>query len=151
MVGKTISHYRILDKLGEGGTGVVHKARDTHLDRFVAIKVLPPERVAEPERKRRFVQEAKAASGSPRSSGSVGRSLARTSSTLPTGATPAPASPRRPARRSSRGPAASRIWTPPARAISAWGCAWSGKERANYAMDRHHSLTTGSVAGAGSD
>jgi serine/threonine-protein kinase len=42
--------------------GVVYKARDTHLDRFVAIKVLPPERVADPERKRRFVREAKAAS-----------------------------------------------------------------------------------------
>ena len=43
--------------------GVVYKARDTHLGRFVAIKVLPPEKVADPERKRRFVQEAKAASG----------------------------------------------------------------------------------------
>jgi hypothetical protein len=42
--------------------GVVYKAKDTHLDRFVAIKVLPPEKVADPERKRRFVQEAKAAS-----------------------------------------------------------------------------------------
>jgi len=62
MVGKTISHYEITEKLGEGGMGVVYKARDTHLDRFVAIKVLPPEKVADPERKRRFVQEAKAAS-----------------------------------------------------------------------------------------
>ena len=62
MIGQTIAHYQILDKLGEGGMGVVYKARDTHLDRFVAIKVLPPERVADPERKRRFVQEAKAAS-----------------------------------------------------------------------------------------
>ena len=62
MVGKTVSHYRVLEKLGEGGMGVVYKARDTHLDRFVAIKVLPPEKVADPERKRRFVQEAKAAS-----------------------------------------------------------------------------------------
>jgi serine/threonine protein kinase len=62
MIGKTISHYRILEKLGEGGMGVVYKARDTHLDRFVAIKVLPAEKVADPERKRRFVQEAKAAS-----------------------------------------------------------------------------------------
>src|SRR5215831_18228038 len=62
MIGKTISHYRILEKLGEGGMGVVYKARDTRLDRFVAIKVLPAEKVADPERKRRFVQEAKAAS-----------------------------------------------------------------------------------------
>ena len=42
--------------------GIVYKALDTHLDRFVAIKVLPPEKVADAERKRRFVQEAKAAS-----------------------------------------------------------------------------------------
>jgi len=62
MIGKTISHYQILEKLGEGGMGVVYKAQDTHLDRFVAIKVLPAEKVADPERKRRFVQEAKAAS-----------------------------------------------------------------------------------------
>jgi Tol biopolymer transport system component len=62
MVGRTISHYEILEKLGEGGMGVVYKARDTHLDRFVAIKVLPPEKVADAERKRRFMQEAKSAS-----------------------------------------------------------------------------------------
>jgi Tol biopolymer transport system component/predicted Ser/Thr protein kinase len=62
MIGKTLSHYRILEKLGESGMGVVYKARDTHLDRFVAIKVLPAEKVADPERKRRFVQEAKTAS-----------------------------------------------------------------------------------------
>ena len=42
--------------------GLVYRARDTHLDRFVAVKVLPPGRVADPERKRRFIQEAKAAS-----------------------------------------------------------------------------------------
>jgi Tol biopolymer transport system component len=62
MIGQTISHYRILEKLGEGGMGVVYKACDTHLDRFIAIKVLPAERVADPERKKRFVQEAKTAS-----------------------------------------------------------------------------------------
>ena len=62
MLGQTIAHYTILEKLGEGGMGMVYKARDTHLDRFVAIKVLPPEKLEDPERKRRFVQEAKAAS-----------------------------------------------------------------------------------------
>jgi len=62
MVGRTISHYEIIEKLGEGGMGVVYKARDTHLERFVAIKVLPPEKVTDPERRMRFIQEAKAAS-----------------------------------------------------------------------------------------
>jgi len=62
LVGQSLSHYQILSRLGEGGMGVVYKARDQHLDRFVAIKVLPPELVADPDRKRRFVQEAKAAS-----------------------------------------------------------------------------------------
>jgi Tol biopolymer transport system component/serine/threonine protein kinase len=62
MIGKIVSHYRILEKLGEGGMGIVYKALDTHLDRLVAIKVLPSEKVADAERRRRFVQEAKAAS-----------------------------------------------------------------------------------------
>jgi eukaryotic-like serine/threonine-protein kinase len=62
MVGKVLAQYRISEKLGEGGMGVVWKARDTHLDRFVALKTLSAEKLADPERKRRFVQEAKAAS-----------------------------------------------------------------------------------------
>jgi len=62
MLGKTLGHYRVVEQTGAGGMGVVYKARDLHLDRFVALKVLPPEKVADPDRKRRFVQEAKAAS-----------------------------------------------------------------------------------------
>src|SRR6266542_366290 len=62
MIGRTLAHFEIVEKLGEGGMGVVYKARDTHLDRFVALKVLPAEKVTDAERKRRFVQEAKAAS-----------------------------------------------------------------------------------------
>ena len=60
MVGRTVSHYTIDEKLGDGGMGVVYKARDIRLDRFVALKVLPTDKVADSERKRRFVQEAKA-------------------------------------------------------------------------------------------
>ena len=62
MIGQTLGHYRIVEKLGEGGMGVVYKAQDLHLDRFVALKILPPQELADPERKRRFTQEAKAAS-----------------------------------------------------------------------------------------
>lgn len=60
--GGTLGHYRIIQKIGAGGMGVVYKGRDTHLDRFVALKVLPPGTVADPESRRRFAQEAKAAS-----------------------------------------------------------------------------------------
>ena len=62
MLGTTLLHYTITEKLGEGGMGVVYKARDTHLDRFVALKILPPDLVSNEDRKRRFIQEAKAAS-----------------------------------------------------------------------------------------
>ena len=62
MIGQTLSHFEILEKLGEGGMGVVYKARDTHLDRLVAIKILPPDKVADRDRRLRFVQEAKTAS-----------------------------------------------------------------------------------------
>lgn len=62
MIGNTLLHYQILEKLGQGGMGVVYKARDLHLDRFVAIKILPQDKVSDPERRRRFILEAKATS-----------------------------------------------------------------------------------------
>jgi serine/threonine-protein kinase len=62
MIGRIVSHYEIVEKIGEGGMGEVYKAKDSRLNRFVAVKILPRDQMDDPERRRRFIQEAQTSS-----------------------------------------------------------------------------------------
>ena len=62
MIGKTISHYKIIEKIDSGGMGVVYLAEDLKIDRFVALIFLPPHLTTSVEEKQRFIQWAKSAS-----------------------------------------------------------------------------------------
>jgi serine/threonine protein kinase len=61
VIGSRLAHYDVLSEISRGGMGIVYRARDTRLNRDVALKVLPAELVSDADRKRRFVQEAQAA------------------------------------------------------------------------------------------
>ena len=63
MLGKQIQQYQLVEKLGAGGMGEIYKAHDTRLNRIVAVKVLPSAKSGDPDRRRRFLHEAQAASG----------------------------------------------------------------------------------------